>query len=29
MVADCRQIIAEKKFPLQCFAVYQGMELSL
>lgn len=29
MVAACRRIIAEKHSPLQCFAVYQGMELSL
>ena len=29
MVAACRQIIAEKHSPLQCFAVAQGMELSL
>lgn len=29
MVAACRRIIFEKKSPLECFAVYQGLELTL
>jgi len=29
MVAVCRRIIAERKSPLECFAVHQGMELTL
>jgi len=29
MVDSCRRIIADKKSPLECFAVHQGMELTL
>ena len=29
IVADCRKTIREKKVPLECFAVYQNMEIEL